>query len=181
MELLTALGLAIPAGLNAYIPLLAVAVAERVGWLRLDAPYSLLGEWWAIALIAVLLVVEIVADKVPVVDHANDVVQTFVRPVAGGLVAAAATSGSHYIHPAVMIVAGILLAGGVHAVKATTRPVINATTAGVGAPVTSAIEDVVAAVMSVLAIVVPVAAALLGIALVIWLAGWWRKRRAQEA
>ena len=178
MELLTALGLAIPAGLSAYIPLLAVAIAERLDWIRLDAPYSLLGEWWAIALVGVLLVVEVVADKVPAVDHANDVVQTFVRPVAGGLVAAAATSGSHYIHPAVMIVAGILLAGGVHAVKATARPVINATTAGVGAPVTSTLEDIAAAVMSVLAILVPVAAALLGIALIIWLVSWWRRRRA---
>ena len=32
-----------------------------------------------------LLAVEVVADKVPVVDHVNDVVQTVVRPTAGGL------------------------------------------------------------------------------------------------
>lgn len=57
MELLTGLGLAIPAGLNAYIPPLTVAIAQKAGWIRLDEPYALLGEWWAIALVAVLLAV----------------------------------------------------------------------------------------------------------------------------
>ena len=76
MDILSGLTLAAPAGLNAYIPLLAVALAQRFGWLELGTPWELLGEWWSIALIAVLLVVEIVADKVPAVDHVNDVVQT---------------------------------------------------------------------------------------------------------
>ena len=76
MELLTGLGLAVPAGLNAYIPLLAVAIAEAAGWIDLPQPYALIGEWWSVALIAVLLVIEVFADKVPGVDHVNDVIQT---------------------------------------------------------------------------------------------------------
>ena len=48
------LTLAAPTGVNAYIPLIAVALAERLGWLHLDAPYDILGEWWVIAIIAVL-------------------------------------------------------------------------------------------------------------------------------
>ncbi len=155
MELLTGLGLAIPAGLNAYIPLLLVAVAQKMEWIRLEDPYSFLGQWWAIALISVLLVIEVVADKVPAVDHVNDVIQTFVRPAAAGLIAAAAAAGNHYVHPVVLVVAGILLAGGVHAVKASARPAVNATTGGAGAPVVSVLEDVAAVVMSVLAFVVP--------------------------
>jgi hypothetical protein len=165
MELLTSLGLAIPAGLNAYIPLLAVAIAQRTGFLHLKEPYSLLGEWWVIALVGVLLLVEIVADKFPVVDHVNDVVQSVIRPAAGGLLFVAVSQQAVHVHPALLIVAGVLVAGAVHAAKATTRPLVNVSTAGMGAPIVSTIEDVIAAVTSVLAIVAPFVAG--GVVLVV--------------
>lgn len=186
MELLTALGLSLPAGLNAYIPLLAVAVAQRLsletgGWFTLNEPYSILGEWWAIGLITVLLIVEVAADKFPAVDHINDVVNTLVRPAAGGLLAIAASGEVGRAHPWVMLACGIVLAGGVHAIKATSRPVINASTGGVGAPFASLVEDAAAAVTSVVAIVAPVV-----VAAVIALFGflgwrWFAKRRARSA
>lgn len=181
MELLTALGLAIPAGLNAYIPLLAVAIAQRMEWITLEAPFSFLGEWWAIALIAVLLMIEVVADKVPAVDHVNDVLQTFVRPTAAALIAAAAAAGNDYVHPAVLVVAAILLAGGVHAVKATVRPAVNATTGGAGAPVVSTVEDIAAVVMSVLAFVVPLLLMLSALGVALWAGLRWNRRRANRA
>jgi uncharacterized membrane protein len=178
MELLTALGLSIPAGLNAYIPLLAVALAQRFGWLALRPPFDLLGEWWMIAVIAVLLAVEMVADKVPAVDHVNDVIQTFVRPAAGGIVAVAA-SGASETSPWLLVLAGVILAGGVHAAKASTRPVVNAATAGTGAPVVSALEDAGAVALSAVAIAAP-ALVLVGIAALVF--GFWRLwRRKSEA
>lgn len=178
MGILTSIGLAIPAGLNAYIPLLAVAIAERAGWLQLREPYGLMGEWWAIGLIGVLLVIELVADKVPAVDHINDVIQTVIRPTAGGLLFVAVSPASSSVHPVLYIVAGVIVAGTVHAAKATTRPAVNATTAGFGAPVVSAIEDVLATVTSVVAIALPylVGLALLLIAFLFWRL-WLRKRR----
>lgn len=156
MEILTALGLAVPAGLNAYIPLLAVALAERFELLTLREPFGVLGEWWMIAVIAVLLVIEIVADKVPAVDHVNDVIQTFIRPAAGGIVAVASVGSASNVSPWLLVLAGVLLAGGVHAVKATARPAVNVTTAGAGAPVVSAAEDVGAVALSAAAILAPV-------------------------
>ncbi len=185
MELLTALGLSIPAGLNAYIPLLAVAVAERIGretgWFALNKPFDVLGEWWAIALIAVLLIIEIAADKFPAVDHVNDAVNTFVRPAAGGILAVAASGNVGESHPWLMLGCGIVLAGGVHAVKATSRPVINAATGGTGAPVASLVEDAAAAVTSVVAIVAPyvVAAFIALFGFLGW--RWYAKRRKRAA
>jgi uncharacterized membrane protein len=179
MDILSGLTLAAPAGLNAYIPLLAVAIAERLGWLHLASPWDAIGEWWAIALIAVLLVIEIVADKFPAVDHVNDVIQTVVRPAAGGLLAVSA-SGHAGASSVVLLVAGILIAGGVHSVKASVRPVVNVTTGGTGAPVVSTIEDVVAAIVTVLALLVPVLAAIAVIALVVAtvvVVRRWRRRR----
>jgi uncharacterized membrane protein len=170
VELLTSLGLAIPAGLNAYIPLLAVAAAQKAGWLQLKEPYALLGEWWAIALIAVLLFVEMVADKVPAVDHINDIVQTFVRPTAGGLLFVAISAQAVDVHPALLIAAGVIVAGTVHAAKATTRPVVNTTTAGFGAPVVSAIEDLAAVATTAVALLAPylVAVAAAGLGVLFW-------------
>ncbi len=167
MDPLSGLTLAAPAGVNAYIPLLAVALAERLGWLHLKEPYDALGSWWAIALIAVLLAVEVVADKVPAVDHVNDAIQTVIRPAAGGLLAVSA-SGEGTLSAVAMLVAGVLIAGGVHSVKASARPAVNVSTAGLGAPVVSTIEDVGAALVTVLALVVPLLALAVIVALVIW-------------
>jgi hypothetical protein len=176
VDVLSGLTLAAPAGLNAYIPLLAVALAERFGWVQLRVPFDGLGSWWVIALIAVLLAVEVVADKVPAVDHANDVIQTVVRPAAGGLLA---VSSSHQgtVEPLALLVAGVLIAGGVHAVKATARPVVNVSTAGAGAPVVSTAEDVLAVIGTVLALLVPILAAILIVLAVIAAIMWIRRRR----
>lgn len=179
MELLTALGLSLPAGLNAYIPLLAVALAQRFEWLELREPFDLLGSWWVIGIITVLLVVEILADKIPAVDSVNDVIQTVVRPAAGGLVAVAASGNATGVSPWLYVVAGVILAGGVHVVKATARPAVNATTAGTGAPVVSVVEDVGAVAMSAIAIAAPY---LVGLALVVLGVALWRywHRRASR-
>lgn len=178
MELLTGLGLAIPAGLNAYIPLLAIALAQRFEWLHLKEPFDAMGEWWMIAIIAVLLVIEIVADKVPAVDHVNDVIQTFIRPAAGGIVAVAAAGSATEVSPWLIVLAGVLLAGGVHAAKATTRPAVNVTTAGVGAPFVSAAEDVGAVLLTVAAIVAPILVAFLAAGLVYTFWRLWRRKKA---
>jgi len=183
VDVLSGLTLAAPAGVNAYIPLLAVALAERLGWLHLDAPYDILGAWWVIAIIAVLLIVEVVADKVPAVDHVNDVIQTVVRPAAGGLLAVSA-SGHGSVSPVVLLVAGVLIAGGVHAVKASARPVVNVSTAGAGAPVVSTLEDIGAVIVTVLALLVPVLAAIVIIAVVVvaivTIRRWRRRHRAAQ-
>jgi uncharacterized membrane protein len=177
VDILTALGLSIPAGLNAYIPLLAVALAERFGWLDLREPFGALGSWWMIAIIAVLLAIEVVADKIPAVDHVNDAIQTAIRPAVGGIVAVAASGSAAEVSPWLLVLVGVLLAGGTHAVKATVRPAVNTTTAGVGAPVVSTVEDVGAIVISAVAILVPIliVVVLAGLLYLLW--RMWRRAR----
>src|SRR3954449_11801401 len=85
LEALTGVGLATSAGLNAYIPLLAVGVFDRyTGLIDLPPSWQWLADGWVIAILALLLSIEVVADKVPVVDHVNDVIQTVVRPTGVG-------------------------------------------------------------------------------------------------
>jgi len=180
LSLATAFGLSTSAGLNAYIPLLVVAVLARfTSLVTLNEPYDALSSWWVVGILAVLLVVEVLVDKVPAADTANDVIQTFIRPAAGAVLFAA-TTNTVGIHPVLAAVCGVILAGGVHVVKAGGRPVVAATTAGMGNPVVSTIEDVVSFVTSVLAIVAPY----LVLALVVILVGlftWWYVRRRMRS
>jgi len=178
VDILTALGLSIPAGLNAYIPLLAVALAQRFDWLALRSPFDALGEWWMISVIAVLLVVEIIADKIPAVDHVNDIVQTFIRPAAGAIVAVAASGSASQVSPWLLVLAGVLLAGGVHVAKAVARPVVNASTAGIGAPVVSTAEDAGAVALSVTAIAAPILVVVVLVAVFVLLWWLWKRSRA---
>lgn len=161
---LTALGLSTAAGLNAYIPLMVVGVLANVtDAVKLPPEYAWLADGWVLGIIGVLLLAEFVLDKVPVVDHVNDMIQTAVRPAAGGVVFSATSAASQLDnsawmaeHPAVGWILGIVTALIVHAVKSSARPVVNATTAGVGAPVVSTVEDAGSLSLSLVAVFLPV-------------------------
>ncbi|WP_406072510.1 DUF4126 domain-containing protein [Micromonospora sp. NBC_01638] len=188
-EVLTGTGLAASAGLNAYIPLLILGLLGRyTDLIDLPSGWTWLGNGWVIVILAVLLAVETVADKVPVVDHINDVVQTVVRPTAGGLAFGAGSSsetvtvsdpGSFFSsHQWVPVVTGVLLALGVHLLKSAARPVINATTAGFGAPVASTAEDATSVVVALVAVILPVLVLVFLLGLVVFI--YWFVRRRSE-
>ncbi len=154
--ILTGIGLAAPAGLNAYIPLLALALADRATTrVTLDAPYDALSSNVGIAILVILLTIEVTVDKIPGVDHINDIFQSFVRPAAGAIVALAATSGVVAVNPAMMVLLGLVFAGSVNLVKVTTRPAITLGTAGVFNPLVSIGEDAAAILVSTVAIFLP--------------------------
>jgi hypothetical protein len=180
LSLATAFGLSTAAGLNAYIPLFLVALLSRTTSLvTLNEPYDALGSWWVIGTLGVLLIVEILVDKIPAADTANDVIHTFIRPAAGAILFAASTNVIG-LHPALAAVCGVIVAGGVHAAKAGARPVVTATTAGVGNAIVSTVEDTASFITSVLAVVAPylvVALVIAAISLLIW---WSERRRPRR-
>ena len=158
---LTGLGLAGAAGLNAYIPLLVVGVLVHTGHLTVPAPFDSLGLTPILIVLVVLLSVEFFADKIPGVDTLNDVIQTVVRPAAGAFLAAGSLGTLTQLPPWVGVAAGLITAGSVHGMKAASRPVINVGTAGVGGPTVSVLEDVTALAASILALIAPVLLAIL--------------------
>ncbi|GAA2363425.1 membrane protein [Catellatospora methionotrophica] len=195
LELLTGTGLATAAGLNAYIPLMVIGLLDRyTNLINLPSAWSWLGNGWVLMILAVLLAIEFVADKVPVVDSVNDVVQTVVRPTAGGM-AFAAGSGSETVtvtDPSALwtqklwipIAIGLLIALTVHGTKAAARPVMNAASFGVAAPVVSTVEDGASIGLAVVAIVMPFL-----VIIFVFVFFWWmltvsrrrRRRREQRA
>ena len=177
LEILTGVGLAAAAGLNAYIPLLALGLASRfLEFVQLPPSWAWLSNEWVLVILGVLLVIEIVADKIPVVDTINDWLQTVVRPAAGGIVfGSGSTSQTAFVsnpneffssNQWLPIVVGIVIALVFHLVKTGFRPIVNTMTAGLAAPAVSAVEDAGSVTLSLSALLLPVLV-LLVIALVV--------------
>lgn len=99
------------------------------GWQWLSNPILL-------GVVAVLLIVELVADKIPAIDSVNNVIQTLIRPTSGGLMFASVfgdqtvSTTDTFDDPKtrVLLVVGFVLALVIHLMKATSRPVVNAGT-----------------------------------------------------
>ena len=182
LGILSAFGLSASAGLNAYIPLLVVALLARfTGWIKLSSPWDALTSWWIIGLLVVVLsLVEFFADKVPAVNHVNDIIQTFVRPAAGAILFAASAQVITDIHPILCDCRRAAGRRGVHAVKSGRGASgITATTGGAANVPVSILEDVISTLVSIMSVVVPVLIACILVivtAWVIWLL-WRRARR----
>ena len=170
---LTGAGLSAAAGFNAYIPFLIVALlAKFTDYITLPAEFAWIESNWAIGIGVVLLLAEVVLDKIPAIDTVNDTIQTFIRPSMGGLIFAATNAADNLDnstimtdHPWIGVVLGMLVSGLVHSGKMAARPVINAgTLASVG--------------LSIIAILFPILVILVLILLawlIIWV--WIRVRR----
>ena len=155
--LLSAFGLSASAGLNAYIPLMVVGLLDRfTDLIDLSSPYDLISHPATLITLGVLILIELLADNVPVINHINDAIQTFIRPTAGAIAFAAATDGVD-VAPVLALISGLLVAGGVHATKSlVVRPAVNVATAGVGNTPVSLTEDAVAYTMSITAVALPI-------------------------
>ena len=189
---LTGAGLSAAAGLNAFIPLVIVGTLARfTSLVELPSGLTWLASWPAIIASLILLGIELVLDKIPGIDHVNDIIQTLVRPVVGSVIFAAAAAGNVVEnspwwqgHVWVGYTLGAIIAAAAHIGKASSRTAINAATAGTGSPVASFAEDAVAVGLSFAAILVPwlVAIGLILIAIAVYrIVTIGRRRRQRKA
>ena len=192
MELLTGFGLATAAGLNAYIPLLLLGALSRfTDLVTLPQGWAWLENGWVMSIVGVLLMIEIVADKIPALDSINDAIQTFVRPTAGGIVFGSGTAAQT---PAVAdpgafaqsgqwipVVMGVITALVVSLTKSAVRPAANVATAGVAAPVLSTLEDATSVSLVFIAILIPVLVLVVLLALAYGVFRLLRRRRRRAA
>jgi hypothetical protein len=103
-----------------------------------------------------------------VVDSINDIIGTVIRPAAGAILALSSTREIG-LDPVLAAALGLILAGSVHGLKATARPVITTTTGGLGNPLVSMIEDILVAAGVILTLLAPVVGFLLVLVLIIGL------------
>jgi hypothetical protein len=184
-NLLGAIGLGAASGLNAWIPLLGLGIAERLGLVTLTEPFDRLGSTAALVVLGVLFALDLVGDKVPAIDHALHAVGTVVAPISGAIVFGAQENLLSQSAPWAAAVAGMVLGESVHLARSAVRPAVTAGTGGVGNPVVSTIEDVTSFVLTVLAVLVPVLAfvAVVVVTIVVWrrVRRWRRDRRTSRS
>lgn len=165
-EILTGTGLSAAAGLNAFIPMLILGLLDRyTNLVQLPAEWAWLGNGWVLLIVGLLLVLEIAADKIPMVDSVNDWIQTVIRPAAGGIVFGSGVSSQTVTvsdpdaffggDAWIPVVIGIVIAFAVHLVKMMTRPLLNAATVGAAAPVVSTAEDTASLSLALAAVLLP--------------------------
>ena len=141
-QLMMGFGLAASAGLRAFLPLLVVGVAGRLELIGLGERFTWMASDAALIVFAVAVVIEVLGDKIPFIDHALDAVGTFARPIAGALAAASPITAMNPVIAAVVgVILGATVAGGVHAAKAGTRILSTLGTAGLANPLISVAED----------------------------------------
>ena len=177
MDVLTGLGLAGAAGLNAWLPAFAGALLTRLGVVELGEPFDELSRTPALVVLGVLTAADFVGDKVPAVDHVLHAIGTVIAPVSGTALFTGETDASLVVSA----VAGGSTAGVIHAARAAIRPLSTTATLGVGNPVLSLLEDLGSATLVLLAFVAPVLAVLALAALAIAGAVAWRRRRRRRA
>ena len=81
------------AGLRSLTAPAATAWAVYLGWLKLDGPLALIGSFPAVAILTVLAIVELVADKLPRTPSRTAPPGLIARIVMGGLTGACIAAG----------------------------------------------------------------------------------------
>ena len=156
---LMGVGLAASAGLRTFLPLLLISLAARFNLFGFEPNGAMawLGSWPALAALTIATAAEFIGDKIPMVDHALSAVGTVSRPAAGAI---AAASAFHLADPSTAAIAGLIVgaptAFAFHTAQTGTRVASTATTAGLGNPIVSLVEDVLAVLTVLVAFLAPV-------------------------
>jgi hypothetical protein len=172
-------GFATAAGLNAWVTLFLVSVAGRLGFLTLAQPYDIMSSWPIMAFLFAMMLIEGLADKIAGLDHISHLLHTVLQPIAGAILFASQAGIITEMSPVLAFVVGAMVAGTIHAARATVRPAVTVATAGLGNAVVSAGEDAAAITITIATILVPVLAAVAIVCVVVLLVWLWHGRRAR--
>ena len=181
-QLAMGFALAATVGLRTFLPLLAGGLLARFGYVDLGHSFEWMQTTPALIVFGSAALFEVLADKVPGLDHALHLVESFVKPVAGTLVAASLFTN---LDPMTAVVIGLVgggtIAGAVHVAKGTTRAASTVLTGGLGNPVLSIFDDVLAVGGIIMAVLAPIIAALIVLVVAIGAARLIAKRRRAAA
>lgn len=176
------LALAATCGLRAFLPLFVVSLLSHLGHIELSDGFEWMSSTSAVAGLGAAVLLELLADKIPVVDHVLDTVAVIVKPLAAMIAAASVMTE---LDPMLSTVVGLVLGGtmaqGVHLVKAKLRLLSSALTATVANPFLSIIEDVLALMATILAFLLPVLLFVAAVLVSLWGFRTWIGRRKQSS
>ena len=155
------IGLAACAGIRAWLPLLMAGGLARWGIIELGPSFQFIASDRALILFGVATVIEILADKIPAVDHALDSMSTVLRPAAGSLLAASVLW--QVSDPLTALALGVAVGAPTslvpHAAKSLLRAASTTFTGGLANPFISILEDLMAVALFILTVLIPVVVA----------------------
>lgn len=175
-----AYALSTSAGLRGILTLAVVSIAVQLGMLHPPAAFAWLGSSPVTLALVALALVEILGDKIPVLDHAFHVVQTILKPAAAAVLVGGIVHTQNTPELYGLMALGALNALGVHAASAAARGASTALTGGIANPVLSLLEDGVSTVMIAFAFLAPLLAAVLAVLLTMLVVRAARKILAQR-
>ncbi len=167
------------AGVRALLALAAIAVAAHLGWMHPPAGFDWLSHATVMWILIGAAALEILADKIPFLDHVVHFVQIAGKPAAGAIITGGSVHAQSHEVLIGLMVAGALNALGIHAAVASMRAASTVTTGGIANPAISLFEDAGAAIALVIAFLAPFVAAALAIAFtiaLIFLVRWLHAR-----
>jgi hypothetical protein len=164
----TLLGSSWASGVNLYLTIAGLGLANRFGMVQLPGDMGVLSHPLVITVAVFMFSVEFLADKIPLVDSAWDTVHTFVRPLGGAILGymAMADTGPAMQFPAALL-SGTVAADS-HLTKATTRVAINTSPEPFTNIIASISEDILVLAALYLVIKHPVIAAVCVILFIIF-------------
>jgi hypothetical protein len=178
--ILIAVSLSAVCGLRAFLPLAAVSVLGWTGHLTLSPSFAWLAQDYVALALGLAAVLEICADKFPVLDNALDAAGLVIKPAAGAILASSMISG---VDPLLSLALGVIVGGGVagvtHVAKSQLRLFSTALTGGLGNPVLSTAEDATAVAGTALGLVAPVLSGIVALAVIVWLVRRMMRRRRE--
>ncbi len=175
---LMGIALAAAAGLRAFLPLLVLSLAARGGLVELSPSFEWLESTPALITFAVAVTLEILSDKIPVVDNVLDQFGGYIKPVAATILASSLfTSMDPLLAIVLGLIAGAAPAAAVHSAKSAIRLGSTAFTFGSGNLFLSILDDLFSFFGSVIAVLAPFLAAALAIVLISII---WRMRKIKR-
>jgi len=188
IQILAGIGLAAAAGLRAFLPPLVLGLMARFDLVALRGDLDWLASTPALIIFATAVLAEVLADKVPLLDHALDILGMVVKPAAGALVLAAPLVDLGALPTLLLALAvGGTVAATVHATKSALRLASTGTTGGMGNPALSVAEDGLSLTGTLLAVLAPILLFLLLVAsliflrrIVIWMQSRSRPRASES-
>jgi len=111
-------------GINAYLVVLVLGIADRAG--DVESIPDGLGRTEVLVAAGLLFAIEFIADKVPIIDSGWDAISTAIRPTVGAVLGVLLAGEADGLEQALTGVVGGTSALASHAVKAGTRLALNA-------------------------------------------------------
>ena len=179
------LALAAAAGFRVFVPLLALSLAARSGWVELSPSFAWLATTPASLALGTAMVLEIAAYYVPVFDNALDALGAPVAVLAGMLASASLlTDLPPWVQYTVAVIGAGGTAGVVHGATSLLRLKSTAATAGFGNPVIATVELIGSILIAVAALLAPLFALALAALIVVFVTrrfNEWRRGNGRAA